>query len=79
MKETKAVSERLRRVRSDLYGKYGAPELARELGLPVRTWIDYELGAAIPAEVLLRFLILTRTERLCCTEVKANSTSPRPG
>ena len=64
MRETKAVSERLRRVRSDLYGKYGAPMLARELELPVRTWISYEFGAPIPAEVLLHFLIQTHAEPL---------------
>lgn len=64
MSETKVVSERLQRVRFDLYGEYGAPELARELGLPVRTWIGYELGAPIPAKVLLHFLILTRAEPL---------------
>jgi hypothetical protein len=64
MREPKLVSERLRRVRSDLYGQYGAPELARELGLPVRTWLSYELGAAIPAKVLLHFLVLTRAEPL---------------
>jgi hypothetical protein len=64
MGKTGALAERLRGVRFDLYGEHGAPELARELGLPVRTWIDYELGATIPAEVLLHFLILTHAEPL---------------
>jgi hypothetical protein len=64
MRETKVFSKRLQRVRSDLYGRFGAPELARELGLPVRTWISYELGAPIPAEVLLHFLIQTHAEPL---------------
>ena len=34
--------------------------LADELGLPHRRWADYEEGAAIPADVMLLFITLTK-------------------
>lgn len=36
--------------------------MARRLGLPVRTWYNYEAGVTVPAEVLLRFVELTSVE-----------------
>ncbi|MEO6809868.1 MAG: XRE family transcriptional regulator [Isosphaeraceae bacterium] len=36
--------------------------MARRLGLPVRTWYNYEAGVTVPAEVLLRFVELTAVE-----------------
>ncbi len=56
------LAERLRTVRSELFGERGGPELARRLGLPVRTWYNYEIGVTVPAEVLLRFVELTGVE-----------------
>jgi transcriptional regulator with XRE-family HTH domain len=53
---------RLRRVRTDLYGEDGGPELARLLGLPARTWANYEAGVTMPGEVLLALLDLTGVE-----------------
>ena len=44
------LAERLREVRSDLFGERGGPELARRLGLPIRTWYNYEIGVTVPAE-----------------------------
>lgn len=38
--------------------------MARRLGLPVRTWYNYESGVTVPAEVLLRFVELTTVEPL---------------
>jgi hypothetical protein len=53
-----AIAARLRRVREHLYG--GAIEdLAREVGVPARTWLAYERGVAIPAVVILAFLSTT--------------------
>jgi SOS-response transcriptional repressor LexA len=49
-------------VRVDLYGERGGSEMARRLGLPVRTWYNYEAGVTVPAEVLLRFVELTSVE-----------------
>jgi hypothetical protein len=58
----RGLGERLRQVRIELYGEHGAPELARLLGLPHRTWFNHENGVTIPGEVLLDLLVLTRVE-----------------
>src|SRR5258708_33483114 len=36
--------------------------LARRLGIPKRTWCNYESGATVPAEILLQFLEVTSVE-----------------
>ncbi len=59
-----AIADRLRLIRSELFGEHGGPELAGRLGLPVRTWFNYESGVTIPGEVLLRFLEITEIEPL---------------
>jgi hypothetical protein len=51
-----SLSRRLREVRQELFGEHGGPELARRLGLPARTWYNYETGVTVPAEVLLTFI-----------------------
>ena len=56
------LSERLHEIRTELYGERGGSEMARQLGLPVRTWYNYETGVTVPAEVLLRFVELTSVE-----------------
>lgn len=55
------ISTRLREVRQELFGEHGGPELARRLGLPARTWYNYETGVTVPAEVLLSFIDQTGT------------------
>jgi hypothetical protein len=50
------ISARLREIRQELFGEHGGPELARRLGLPARTWYNYETGVTVPAEVLLSFI-----------------------
>jgi hypothetical protein len=55
------ISSRLREVRTELFGEHGGPELARRLGLPARTWYNYETGVTVPAEVLLTFIDQTGT------------------
>ena len=55
------ISGRLREVRQERFGEHGGPELARRLGLPARTWYNYETGVTVPAEVLLCFLEQTGT------------------
>jgi transcriptional regulator with XRE-family HTH domain len=50
------ISNRLREIRWELFGDHGGPELARRLGLPARTWYNYESGVTVPAEVLLAFI-----------------------
>ena len=51
-----SVGQRLSEVRHERYGPVGAPLLAITLGLPLRTWLNYEAGVTIPGEVLLRFM-----------------------
>jgi len=50
------LSGRLKEVRQELFGDHGGPELARRIGLPARTWYNYETGVTVPAEVLLGFI-----------------------
>src|SRR5438270_8742571 len=56
------LADRLRLLRSELYGERGGPELARRLGLPIRTWYNYESGVTVPAEVVLKIIELTSVE-----------------
>src|SRR5437764_1674464 len=57
-----SLAERLSALRAELYGERGGPELARQLGLPVRTWYNYESGVTVPAEVILKIIELTNVE-----------------
>src|SRR5213593_3663621 len=57
-----SLAERLRSLRAELYGERGGPELARRLGLPIRTWYNYESGVTVPAEVVLKIIELTSVE-----------------
>jgi hypothetical protein len=56
------LAGRLHAVRVARFGERGGSELARRLGLPNRTWYNYEIGVTVPAEVLLRFLEVTGAE-----------------
>ena len=57
-----ALAERLGDLRLELFGERGGPEMARRLGIPVRTWYNYEGGVTVPAEVVLRIIELTSAE-----------------
>lgn len=57
-----SLAERLSALRAELFGDRGGPELARRLGIPVRTWYNYEAGVTVPAEIVLRIIELTRVE-----------------
>jgi hypothetical protein len=56
------LAERLRMLRAELYGDRGGPGLARRLGIPIRTWYNYEGGVTVPAEVILKIIELTSVE-----------------
>ena len=58
------LSERILEIRTELHGERGGSEMARKLGLPVRTWYNYECGVTMPAEVLLRFMEVTGVESM---------------
>jgi hypothetical protein len=53
------LAERLRAVREDFYGEHGAQFLADDLGLPLKTWVNYERRVAVPGVTLLKFIVLT--------------------
>src|SRR3954471_10642350 len=51
----RAFAGRLREVREEAFGA-DVESLARGLGIPVRTWMNYEDGVTLPAETLLAFI-----------------------
>ena len=53
------LSRRVRELREELFGEHGGPMLAESLRLPYRTWMNYEGGCTIPAQVILRFIEVT--------------------
>jgi hypothetical protein len=54
------LAARLREVRRDLHGEHGAQFLADDLGLPVKTWLNFEKGVVIPGRILLEVVVRTR-------------------
>ena len=50
------LAGRVREIRRQVFGEQGGPRLAEALGLPDRTWRNYEAGVTIPAPVILRFI-----------------------
>ena len=56
------LARRVREVREDLYGDNGGPMLAQALGIPFRTWHNYEIGCTIPAHTILRFIEVTEAD-----------------
>jgi hypothetical protein len=56
------LAERIMALRVDLFGPRGGPELARRLGIPVRTWYNYEGGITVPGEIILKIIEVTSVE-----------------
>jgi len=54
------LAHRIREVRVEVYGTHGGPLLAESVGVAFRTWLNYEEGCTIPAQVILRFIDCTR-------------------
>lgn len=52
------LAERLREVREDLYGEHGSQFMADALNVPLQTWLNYESGIAVPAEIVLQLQVL---------------------
>jgi len=50
------LSRRIREIRLERYGENGGPELATAVGIPYRTWVNYEAGVTMPGEIILRFI-----------------------
>ena len=59
-----AFVARVLEARRATFGNEGVPQLAEALGIPVRTWENYEVGVAIPDTIILRFLCLTESAPL---------------
>lgn len=62
MNRNKVLARRLREVRLEMYGEHGGSLMAEALGLPVRTWANYETGVTIHSLVLLRFIEFANVE-----------------
>jgi hypothetical protein len=56
------LAARVREIRVERYGEHGVRSLAEELGVPPRTWLNFEAGVTIPAEMILRFVEVTGVE-----------------
>ena len=56
-----ALADRLREIRYEQFGEEVDP-LAEALEVPARTWVNYEEGVTIPAEILLLFIELTHAD-----------------
>ena len=52
------LAQRLREIREDLYGEYGSQFLADALEIPLQTWLNYESGVVMPAEIVLQLLVM---------------------
>jgi hypothetical protein len=53
------IATRVREIRMEFFAEEGQDGLASMLGLPCRTWNNYEHGVSIPGEILLQFLEMT--------------------
>ena len=71
------LAERLALLRLELFGERGGPEMARRLGIPVRTWYNYEGGVTVPAEVVLKIIELTAVEPGGCSTARGRSSATR--
>ena len=69
---------RVREVREDLYGEGGAAALAAALDLPEETWLNYERGVTMPADVLLGFIDLTGADPHWLLTGDGERTAARP-
>jgi DNA-binding transcriptional regulator YiaG len=53
------IADRVREIRIACFGDDGIPVLAALMGLPERTWQNYESGVRMPAEAVLMLIELT--------------------
>ena len=63
--DPRQLAERLKGIRIYLFGIWGIPELSTQLGIPAETWCNYERGATIPGDILLKFIELTSVDSHC--------------
>ena len=56
---TAHLARRVGEVRREVFGEHGVPILAEAIGLPARTWANYEAGVTMPAHAILGFIEVT--------------------
>src|SRR3954452_21345416 len=56
---SRGLAEGVRAIPLERFGEDGIPLLAETLGVPERTWSNYEAGVNIPGLVILRFVEVT--------------------
>lgn len=79
MNQATALAHRLHEIRIEMYGDDGGPSLAETLGVPARTWANYESGVTIPGLVLLRFIVATDVEPRWLLTGEGRRVTARPG
>ena len=62
MNRKASLAGRVREIREFLYGENGVETFARAMGVPPATWLNYERGITMPAEVLLDFMEVTQVD-----------------
>jgi hypothetical protein len=67
-----ALVGRLREIREGRFGE-DIESLAEVLDIPARTWLNYERGVTVPAEILLAFIEITGARS---QSVSWNSSNP---
>ena len=56
---TSGLARRLQDIRHDVFGPDGVPAMAEAMGVPERTWLNYESGVTAPASMILRLIETT--------------------
>jgi transcriptional regulator with XRE-family HTH domain len=54
-----SLADRLRLIRFELYGELGIARMAAGLGVPPKTWANWESGIAPSAMIILRLIEIT--------------------
>jgi hypothetical protein len=62
MNRKASLACRVREIREFLYGENGVESLAQAVKVPQATWLNYERGVTMPAEVLLDFMEVTQVD-----------------
>jgi hypothetical protein len=60
MNRKASLACRVREIREFLFGDHGVESLARALKISPATWLNFERGITMPAEVLVDFMEVTQ-------------------
>lgn len=56
------IARRLAALRLELFGENGHADIAKCIGVPVRSWKNFENGVTAPSDVMLKVLVLFNVE-----------------